>query len=160
MVAKAISCPFLCLALHLVHIFLIGDVSLAVAKVHGVEAADRAARAAAKLRSSLRSSDSKRFLLVNVFEEQCFNPGKDEVNYDQFRSFAHTSETPRLWDEQTMRSTYEYSLAPKKQRFKSCGQFNNVLHLLQHALAVARALNRTLVLPGFYFRKGILMLCL
>ena len=33
--------------------------------------------------------------------------------------------------------------------------FNNVLQLLLHSLGVARALDRTLILPGFYFRKGL-----
>lgn len=119
----------------------------------GHQLAAEAVTAKAKLRKSLRG-DRQQFLLVNVFEEDCFNPGRDEVQYDQFKTFAQTSEVPRLWDEETMRSTYAYSLANKKQYFMSCGQFNNVMHMLMHALAVARALNRTLVLPGFYFRKG------
>ena len=96
-----------------------------------------------------------RYLLSNPFEEECFNPGKDEVPFDQFTQFARTSEVPKLWDEDAMRDSYTYSLGEGKQRFKSCGQFNNVLQLLLHSLSVARALDRTLVLPGFYFRKGL-----
>ena len=88
-------------------------------------------------------------------EEECFNPGKDEVPFSQFQLFAQTSEVPRLWDDDDMRDSYEYSLGGTKQRFKSCGQFNNVLQLLLHSLTVARTLDRTLILPGFYFRKGL-----
>jgi hypothetical protein len=100
----------------------------------------KAALADAKLRSSLRSREQ--FLLVNLFEEGCFNPGRDEVSFEQFKHFARTSETPRQWDEQTMQTAYEKSLSGSKQSFKSCGQFNNVLHMLMHALAVSRTLHR------------------
>jgi hypothetical protein len=64
------------------------------------------------------------------------------------------------WNECRVRcaARYDYSLGPAKQQFKSCGQFNNVLQQLLHALAVARQLQRTLVLPGFYFRRVSLAL--
>jgi hypothetical protein len=116
--------------------------------------AQRSQRNTADARKSLRGS-GERYLLANPFEEECFNPGKDEVPFSQFQLFAQTSEVPRLWDDEDMRDSYEFSLGGSKQRFKSCGQFNNVLQLLLHALAVARALERTLILPGFYFRKGL-----
>ena len=121
--------------------------------------AKRSASATADARASLRSGGSvgrkERYLLANPFEEDCFNPGKEEVAYKQFEAFARTTEVPRLWDRDAMRDSYEYSLGQTKQRFKSCGQFNNVLQLLLHTLAVGRTLNRTVVLPGFYFRKGL-----
>jgi hypothetical protein len=68
----------------------------------------------ARLRTSLRGS-TEQFLLVNMFEESCFNPGKDEVGYEQFKAFAQTSETPHLWDERGMRSAFEFSLADRRQ---------------------------------------------
>ena len=42
----------------------------------------------------------------------------------------------------------------ERQQYFSCGQFNNVLASLLHALALSRILCRTLVLPGFYIRFG------
>jgi hypothetical protein len=42
----------------------------------------------------------------------------------------------------------------QRQQYFSCGQFNNVLASLIHALALSRLLCRTLVLPGFFVRFG------
>eukprot|EP00908_Phaeocystis_cordata_P025688 Transcript_816.p2 GENE.Transcript_816~~Transcript_816.p2 ORF type:complete len:574 (-),score=244.22 Transcript_816:55-1776(-) len=42
----------------------------------------------------------------------------------------------------------------KRQLYYSCGQFNNVLASLLHALALSRMLCRTLLLPGFFIRYG------
>jgi len=44
-----------------------------------------------------------------------------------------------------------------RQDYFSCGQFNNVLASLLHALALSRMLCRTLVLPGFFVRFGARM---
>ena len=41
-----------------------------------------------------------------------------------------------------------------RQTYFSCGQFNNVLASLMHALVLSRLLCRTLVLPGFFIRFG------
>ena len=41
-----------------------------------------------------------------------------------------------------------------RQEYHSCGQFNNVLASLLHALALSRLLCRTLLLPGFFVRFG------
>ena len=41
-----------------------------------------------------------------------------------------------------------------RQEYFSCGQFNNVLASLIHALALSRILCRTLILPGFFIRFG------
>ena len=42
----------------------------------------------------------------------------------------------------------------QRQNYHSCGQYNNVLASLLHALALSRMLCRTLVLPGFFVRFG------
>ena len=39
-------------------------------------------------------------------------------------------------------------------RYHSCGQFSNVLHATLHALALSKLLCRTLILPGFFVRRG------
>ena len=44
--------------------------------------------------------------------------------------------------------------AKTRQAYHSCGQFNNVLASLLHALALSEVLCRTLILPGFYIRFG------
>ena len=45
-------------------------------------------------------------------------------------------------------------LAKTRHNYHSCGQFNNVLASLLHALALSRLLCRTLLLPGFFVRYG------
>ena len=84
----------------------------------------------------------RRFLLVNLFEDGCFNPGRDEVAFDQFVAMARTSESPRyVWDEDTFRSSYESSLGPHRQHFKSCGMPCYLLsvHMLMAAMRDPRA---------------------
>ena len=44
--------------------------------------------------------------------------------------------------------------AGARQTYHSCGQYNNVLASLLHALALSRLLCRTLILPGFFVRRG------
>ena len=44
--------------------------------------------------------------------------------------------------------------AKTRQAYHSCGQFNNILASLLHALALSRLTCRTLVLPGFFVRLG------